>query len=146
MTTAALVAVRSALMTALAARGELAGVQVTYAHPGQSAQAECMWSQNGTVDLEIAALRAGRKTRNEVTSFEVVVSVLGPGDDQATVDTRALELGESLEDYLADNPAVFAATGAYTTTVTGMRLTGGLMSEGRVAEATYTVSYRARLT
>lgn len=146
MTTSPVVEVRAALMAALAARAELAGVQVSYAHPGQAVRAESIWSQNGTGDLEYAAYRAGRKTRNEETTFEVVVSVLGPGDDQLTTDRRALELGESLEDYIADDPGAFAATGAYTATVTGMRLTGGLTEAGRVAEVTYTVSYRARLT
>ena len=148
MSTALIVAARQALTSALALRGGLAGVQVAYAWPGDTAQREVIFTDGGDGLIEIAALRAGRKTRNEDATFKVVVRVEVPGGDQSTADARALTLGKELEDYLADSPTALngAVAGVIDTVVESYELRGGLGDQSRIAELTYTVRIRTRLT
>ena len=152
-TTSVVVAVRQALMTALSARAELAtgglngtAVQCGYGHPGAALQSESVWSEGGDVNLDWAAMRAGRKTRNESTSFDVVFYVFIQGGDAYTADARALAMGAALENLAADNVAALVAAGAFEVAVTGPRLEGGFTDAGRIALAVYTVTYLARLT
>lgn len=145
-TTATDVAVRQALIALLAARPGLAGIQVVYAHPGQAIRSEAIYTRNARVESPIAALRAGRKTRDETVRLEVVVDVLGPGDDQATVDTRAAALGAELENLLADDITCLSASGAFEAWVEGYTADGGIEGESRRAVRVYTVLYHARLT
>lgn len=148
MSTLLVVAARQALVSQLALRAGLAGVQVSYAWPGDATARETLFTDNASGDIDIASLRGGRKMRNEESTFSVVIRVEGPGADQATVDTRALTLGKEVEDLLADSPTALnaAVPGVIDAVVDSYRLAGGIGDQSRVAELTYTIRIRTRLT
>lgn len=145
MNSSTVVTVKKAMVTTLQARAGLAGIQVSYAHPGDKLEPDSIWMGDVRGHHEIAALRAGRKVRNEEYTLDVIVSVLKAGGDVQDAEDRAFVLFIEVEGALADDPRLggtvleWAKAGEFTTTV-GMTETGGL------AEIKLGVECRARLT
>ena len=99
--------VRAQLVTRLAARAGLAGVQVSQYHPGDQVQPEAIFTGKVTGRHDISSIKAGRKNRDETYDLDVVVSVLGSTDGKLeTAETRAFALLAEIEGELADDPRI----------------------------------------
>lgn len=98
--------VRTTLITALAARPALAGVQVVRAHPGQAIEPEAVYLGAARGSDEIPVIRAGRKKRHESYTLDVFFDVVADGPDDQEASERAWTLFGELEDLLADDPSL----------------------------------------
>ena len=100
-----LVALKQALVTALAARPGLAAVQVEYEYPMPSPEAQAIWFGGAEADLDTPVARAGRIKMQEDYTVTLVAQVLKQqGEGQEAADVAALALLQEIQQELADNP------------------------------------------
>lgn len=100
-------------------------------------------------DQETAALRSGRRYRDELKDFDVVIVSELPGKSPEVVADRVVAVGAHFEEWLADRASgqTLGLVGLNWITVIGAD--GPFEAAGRdgsIAELTYRVRYRARLT
>lgn len=149
-TTSVVVTAKRKLVELLRARSGLAGVQVEYAWPGEGkASREIIYLGGASGPVQIAGLRAGRKTRDEAPELLVLVKAEIPGGDQEQADVRVYALGAELEDLLAEDPSLAGALpkpGRAVITNVELDYAYGSDGHGRVSELTYSVLINARLT
>lgn len=106
MATSSAVVVKTQLVTVLAARAGLTGVQVTYVEQGDAAEQDCIYlgHTRGTNDYPV--LRAGRKPRQEEYSFDLFCRAQRPESWASDSETRALALLAEVENAIADDPQI----------------------------------------
>lgn len=149
MASSVVVALRNAVVTGLQALPALSAVQVTYGWPGDDlAQRQRIFTNRARAGHEPASLRNGRTYRNEAGTFEVTIQVVTPASSAYEADTAAMTLGQSVEEYVADNRTALAATvtGLLWVRTDGFELTNLYNDTGYISELTYTIRYSARLT
>lgn len=141
-----MVAVRSALVAALADLESLTDVDVTYAWTFGSQSRERVFTGRARATHDPASLKAGRNFRNERMTFDLVVLVEGVGLSPEETDDRALVIGTLVEEYLADNKGGLGVSGVNWINVTGVELNNLANDRGNLSELTYQITYDARLT
>lgn len=141
------VAVRSALITGLAALPGLSGVDVIYAWKfDQELPRERIFTNRARATHEISGLRAGRAHRNEQMTFDLVVRVEGVDITAEATDERALAIGALVEEFVADNKGGLGVSGVNWVAVSGVELNNLSNDRGHLSELTYAITYDARLT
>ena len=143
-----IVAVRSALIAGLDALSALDGVDVIYAWKFDAElPRERIFTNRARATHAPASLKSGRTFRNEQMTFDLVVRVEGVDLTAEDTDTRALEIGALVEEYVADhNTLDGTVTGLNWIKVTGMELNNLSNDRGNLSELTYSIAYEARLT
>lgn len=125
-------------------------VSVTYGWQGagDDARREQVYTNRPRAEHQPASLKAGRTFRNEQMDFDIVVLVMDPSKRPEEVDDRVMELGQLVEEFIADNRdgSALGITGLNWLIVTGFEMENRLMDSGSASLAQYTVRYDARLT
>ena len=106
MATSLLVWFKSALLDALKAAPELAGVQIVYGYPTSGGEAELVYYGNTTGRHDPGAIRRTRQPRDEQFTLDVFVEVVDQAGDAVHAESRVLELFAVVENLLADNPTL----------------------------------------
>jgi len=120
---------------------------VTYAWDPEARDSLQVFTMRPRGDHSPAALRAGRNHRNEEASFQVVIHVEVAGADVEEADNRALEIGQVVEEFIADHKSnELAIPGLNWITVSSWEMNGGPADRSAISQLIYTVSYNARLT
>lgn len=156
-TASTLPTVKTRLVTRLAARDALAGVQVAYAWPGVETEGETIFLDPPDVEhvttSEIPTMKAGRKAREESYTVVVTIQVFDGTvgvDDAATVEARAFALLAELDGELADDPnlGLSAATPGPTcrVSIAGYRRSLATWHSGWVARLDVELAVDARLS
>ncbi|HYJ69630.1 MAG TPA: hypothetical protein VEX15_18410 [Nocardioidaceae bacterium] len=141
------VACKQALIEFLQTRELLNDVQITYGWPGdEEAQRERIFCGRSRAEHTQAALKAGRRFRAEESTFDVVIQVEMVGGSPEEAEERALEIGTEVEECIADEKYLGGVEGLHYAVVSGWLLDSLYNDQGSLAELTYTVQYRARLT
>jgi hypothetical protein len=141
----ALVPARQALLGRLRAL-RLRDVDIQYSW-SENIGNRAIYTGDARGEHSVAALRAGRKTRNERLTFDVIIDVTTPGDDQVQADLAAAELAGAVEDLVADDPSLGAAEhGVQAVTVAEYESTAFLAEHGRGCRIRLGLSLTARLT
>lgn len=147
MASSIIVPTKTALITLLAARAGLSGVQVTFGWPGDDrAKKERIFTGRSYADQEQASLRAGRRFRDETGNFDLVIQVESVGGSISDAETRILAIGQEVEECVADNKTLGGVSGLNWAVITGWTLDDMYNDQGSLAELTYTITYNARLT
>lgn len=114
-TTSTLVDVETALLSLLRSRAWNRHVVIDAAVPGEDRlERDHIYLGDSRGRQDDAAMKAGRRWRNESYSLDVVVWTLRPGGTPADAKTAAVELWGGVDDILADYPTLGldAVTGA----------------------------------
>lgn len=139
-----IVAVRKALVAAVADLGAFDDVDVMYAFAGTTSR-EFAYTRKATFEHEPASLRAGRNFRKEAGEFEFVIWVESVGGTPEDANDRALELGLPVEEWVADHKN--GVGGAQTLLINGAgSLDEAVGDQASFAELVYPIAYTARLT
>lgn len=104
MATSTIPALKAALLSLLAARAGLAGVQVVYGAPLPNPGREFISLGGTDGSQETAAL--GRLRREEEYRLTIYVSVLREGQDQQAATERVFALVAEVEDAVRADPSV----------------------------------------
>jgi hypothetical protein len=128
-------------------------VSVTYGWQGSSddARREQVFTNNARAEHEPAGLKTGRNFRNETMTFDIVVLAVGPAAKPEEVDARALDIGQVVEEFIADHKGnelgIFGLKWLFMTDMSLVNRIGQAADgDGSATELTYTVRYSARLT
>lgn len=127
---------------------DFSGVSVTYAWEGakDDSRREQVFTNNARATHDPAALKAGRNFRNEDMTFDVVVLVIGVGLPPDETDARALDIGEVVEEFIADRKSnELGVTGLNWIRVADFASQNLTHPDGSISELTYSVTYSARL-
>lgn len=149
MAASIVVAVRKAVIAGIKAALNDPKVSVTYGYQGadDDRRREQVWTDRVRSTHEPAGLKAGRNFRDETLDFDVVVLVAGVGKPPEDTDTRALQIGAVVEEFLADRKSnELGVPGLNWLRVTGFELNNGYAPKGSLSEIRYAVRYNARLT
>lgn len=142
-----MVAFKSKLVSELAALPSMTGVKLSYGDPGENALKETIWC--GRIlenEHEPVALKAGRRRREENFTLEVYVDVTGTRLTHERAESRAVALGQALEEYLADNPKLDdSVTGLLFAVVSGMELVTLQTTDGPSTRLTVSIDVKGRL-
>ena len=141
-------AIKSKLVEMLQQRPGLGGVQITYGFPGQAnVKRESIWLEGSQADVNFAAMRANRKSRNEDATITLVVHVETNQGFEAS-DTRVCALGQEVEECIADNTVLdHTISGLSWLGVDhwGLRQLAGEDAIGLGSQLVYTLKYKSRL-
>lgn len=140
-------AVKSALKSAFQNHPDLSTIQVTYGDPGKYARTESIFlgAANDQAVVDPAGFRAGRKRRDEDYDLLVHITVVGFAPEPEANEARATELGQVVEEYLAENHDLGGAIpGLLWARVSGWTLRTE-EGAGPFTTLTYTVNCKARL-
>ena len=142
-----MVSFKTKLLAELAALAGTTGVKMSYADPGENALKENIWfGRIYDSEVDPVALRAGRRRREENFTVEVFVEVGGVRLTPERCETRALELGQLVEEYLADHPKLDdTVDGLLFAVVSGMDLFTSQTTDGPLTRQTISVDVKARL-
>lgn len=149
MAASIVVGVRKAVVEGLITHVAEPKVSITYGYQGSDddRRREQIWTDRARATHDVAGLKPGRNFREEVMDFDIVVMVAGVGLPPEDTDTRAIELGTKVEEFIADRKNnELDIDGLQWIRVTGMELINGFGPKGSLAELRYTVRYSARLT
>lgn len=136
-------AVKAALVDRISAA--LPGVQVSWAYLGESARDTSIWLGEARGQVVYQLMRTGRKPRTETTDVDVVIERRLSGGTQQQADTAVLDLSQTIEEMVADDPTLGVA-GVQQAGVSAHSLVGGTLDVGHGARLTLTITYTARLT
>lgn len=112
-------AVKARLIELVAAA--LPGKQVTYSHPGDSQRDEGVYLGDVRGTRGYAAMRAGRKPRQEEYQVDLYCVAIRAGATAEKAETEAFALSATVENALAEDPTL-----------------GGLLVEAWAGEADFT--------
>lgn len=101
--------VKKALLELLQANAELAGVQISYGHPGAQIQQEAIYFHR-TIEQEVAAA-LGHRRRDEDYTVELVVDVVQDGQDVQAPEERCWALVAVVENIVRENAAMAEVSG-----------------------------------
>lgn len=144
----AIVAVRTALVDGLSPLPAFGDIPVSYCYDKRCVdKREFVVTRDATFEHEPTALRAGRNFRRETGRFELVIWVEKVGGTPQEAAERALELGQVVEEYIADHKQGIASAGDFTLEVNGSGSLSELASDSSsLAEVVYPIKFTARLT
>lgn len=129
---------------------ELESVSVTYGWQGgdDTARRDQVFTDRARATHDPASLKSGRNFRNERMEFSLIVLSLGVGLKPEDNDDHVIELGQIVEEFVADNKGgqSLAVDGLNWIVVSAMELNNRYAAEGSISEITYTLTYDARLT
>ena len=138
---------KDTLVTVLGNRANLTGVQVTRGHPGNELESEAIIVGMARGRHEIATIEAGRQTRDETYTVEVIASVISSTGTVKAAEDRAHALIAEVEEALADDPQLgIGSTILWATTGDIEERGSGHTDTGSVAEVVLRVEVKARLT
>lgn len=148
-TTSTLPAFIDALLAAM--QTALPGVQVSEAWPGPGITQDETLFIGGEVtswDVDIPTMKAGRKQRQETYTVTLEAWVAQPGKLRAesanAARTRAVEIIDSVDSFLADDPELIASIQHARITSRGASLVP--FEKGWSCQATASIEVAARLT
>lgn len=124
-------------------------VSISYGYRGSDddRRREQIWTDRVRSTHDVAGLKSGRNFRDETLEFDIVVLVAAVALPPEDADTRALELGTLVEEFLADRKSnELGVDGLQWIRVVGFELMNGFAPKGSLSELRYTVRYYARLT
>ena len=115
---------------------------------GDDERREQVYTNRPRATHQPASLKVGRNFRNEQMDFDIVLIVMDPSAPPEDVDDRVMELGQVIEEYIADNKGGedFGITGLNWITVTAFEMQNQIGATGAATLAQWTVRYDARLT
>lgn len=144
----ALVAVRVALVDAISLLPAFADVPVRYCYDRECVdRREFAVTRDATFEHSSPVMRSGRNVRRESGRFELVIWVEKVGSTPQEAAERALELGQAVEEYVADNKNGIASAGDFVFQVDGSGSLSEMASDSSsFAEVVYPIAYTARLT
>lgn len=134
-------AAKAGLLTLLAARAALNGVQQSWAHPGKNIESETIFL--GRVRSTETAAALGRQRRDEDYNIDVIVTVHQAGDDAQTVEERAWTLAGEVEQAVRADPTLNGAVNVRAV-INSFDQDLYIESDGRVAEILMTVNVHHR--
>lgn len=142
-----MVTFKTKLLAELAALPGTAGVKLSFGDPGETALKENIWfGRIYNNEHDAVALKAGRRRREENFTLETYVEVGGTRLTPERSETRALELGLLIEEYLADNPKLDGNVECLLfAVVSGMELFTSSTSDGPLTRYTVSIDVKARL-
>ena len=149
MASSVLVAVRKAVIEGIGAAVNNPKVHVSYGYEGfkDDKRREQIYTNRASATHDPASLKAGRNFREERMDFDIVVLILGVAISTEETDERALELGQIVEEFIADRKSnQLGVAGLQWIRMSRMELNNAFNANGTITELTYTVSYYARLT
>lgn len=126
------------------------GVSCTYYWQGNDDQRrEQVFTANPSATHDPVSMKSGRTFRDERMEFDVLVKVAVPGEPPDVADERALDIGQLVEQWVADHASgqdlgIDGLNWIVMTRMTSANLVAP--SSGSITEITYTVRYAARLT
>lgn len=142
-------AVTDGIREALVAANEKK-VGVTYAYEGsdETRRREQVFTNRARATHDPAALKPGRNFRDEVMDFDIVVLVISPGKKPQESEARAFEIGQFVEEFIADRKSngYLEVAGLQWIRMVSMEVTPALRPDASITEIVYTVRYSARLT
>lgn len=141
--------VRKAVVAGLVTAVNEKKVSISYGYRGSDddKRREQIWTDRVRSTHDVAGLKAGRNFRDETLEFDIVILVAAVGLPPEDADTRALELGTVVEEFLADRKNnELGVDGLQWIRVVGFELINGFAPKGSLSELRYTVRYYARLT
>lgn len=142
-----LVEVRKAVTDAIANLPEFADARVDMTWSAKVQVREQVFTTDAEFTHETAGLKAGRTFRNEDGTFTLVVLVQGVDQTMTWTSTRAVELGTVIEEWIADHRGDLGIAGLNWIVVSGDGALAELYADrSTIAELTYPIAYRARLT
>lgn len=142
-----MVTFKTKLLAELAALPGTDGVKLSFGDPGENALKENIWfGRIYNNEHDAVALKAGRRRREENFTLETYVEVGGTRLTPERSETRALELGLLIEEYLADNPKLDGNVECLLfAVVSGMELFTSSTSDGPLTRYTVSIDVKARL-
>mgnify|MGYP003648659320 FL=1 len=142
-----MVTFKTKLLSELTSIPGTAGVKMSFGDPGENALKENIWfGRIFNNEHDAVALKAGRRRREENFTLEVYVEVGGTRLTPERSETRALELGLLIEEYLADNPKLDGTVDCLLfAVVSGMELFTSSTTDGPLTRYTISVDVKARL-
>lgn len=143
-------AVKTSLIGLIGNMGGLSGVQCEYAWPGDDkAGPERIFFGFARPVITQAALRAGRRVRNESTDLDLFVQCVKVGGTAEEAEARVVEMAAEVEQCVSDNKHLEGdpVEGLNWVGIEGQgQLANAYNEEGSFAEMAYTIHYDARLT
>lgn len=125
----------------------LNGVIVAYCMP-RDLPRECVYGGKVTGSVELSAMRGstGRVKREEELSLNLHIRVHDKGQQTPeTVEARAVELSNLIEDWIAANPSLGDVPNLLVAKVQGVELDSGIEDDGATAELTLTIGLKSFL-
>lgn len=137
--------VKKSLLTNLAARSDMAAVQVEWARPSTDAiQQESLWCED-TENIE-DALQLGQLRREEDYTLNLIVSVERDGDDAEGCEARMWDIVAAIEEELRQNNTPAGSDqGVRWALLSGWRHIPGVSEGKRVSEIVLRIRVRARI-
>lgn len=146
MPSTVVVAVKEALVDLLAAHADLENVQVVYGWPGDDqAEDEVMFCADARSTGRDFKIHSGRRRLDEEATFDLLTQVAYIGGSPQDVETRALALGDVVEDVVGADPTLGGVTGLKWARVDAWTLACRYNDTGSIAELRQTIRYSARL-
>jgi hypothetical protein len=103
MARSVVVEVRKAIIDGIAAALADESVSVSYGwRGGDDERREQIYTNRPRATHEPAALKSGRSFRTESMTFDIVLLVMNPTDPPEDVDDRVMDLGQVIEEFIAD--------------------------------------------
>ena len=123
-------------------------VEVSYAYNFGSTAAQRVYTGRSRAETPPAAQRSGRNHRNESGQFEINVLVQLPGGSTEEADQRASDIGDAIEEWIADRKSGEGMGVAHLNSLYVDRWESDYIGvdRGSAAIRTYTVRWTARLT
>lgn len=110
---------------------------------------ERVWTEGVTLNHSSVSMRATKTFRNEAGGFDVAIRVAGLAKDQDATTTRAVEIAQAVEDYVAthENWMDWGLEGLNALTVDGdWTVIEGFDDNSTLALIAIPIRYAARLT
>lgn len=145
MVSSVTVAARKAAVAALQELISEDEADVSYAWRADSRERNQIFTMKSRGETPYAALKAGKKFRNEEGRFSLVIHVHKVGASPEEADEDAIAFGETVEDYFAENSCP-AVEGMTQWGIESYEMDGGPADRGSVSQLIYTVLFKARLT
>jgi hypothetical protein len=140
------VAVKKAIIDGAAARFADTDVKTSYHYPGDDPQRELIHGDSVSGDQGYPLMRGtGRWPRDETLSVRICIVVTKPGADPYDCELRAVEIGQELEEFIADDPGIAGLDGLISIGVSNIDLDSAYDDDQAVAVLVYDFAVKARI-
>lgn len=143
MSTADVATVKRALLDYLRAEPALAGVQIAYGYPARDVERELLYGGAGRYSRTIDSMGGGMGgvAYQTIVTVDLHTQVRIPGGTVEEAETRVIELGAAVEDFLDRNPQLADLPGLLHARVTSGELGYALDDDAVTSAATLTVEF-----